>query len=439
MSGIQRRLLLLLGALIVAVSGLQFAASFSAAMTQTNRLFDAQMQQITRTLGLSHGAVFGADKDFHAQFDLVIQMWRADQVTVYQERQHSMLPPRAPLGYSNVTLANGEWRVYAAELNGGVVQVAQKLAARRAEAITLALHTLWPMLVMSLVLLGAMRTIVIVALRPLGAVRDQIARRDARALEPVDSRAAPPEIVPLLDALNGLLARVADNIALQRQFVSDAAHELRSPLTVLRMQIQMLGRAQPAADREASLAALTAAIARSSRMVEQLLQLARQDALTQDSAAPEKIELSQFAGAAIAELAGYAAAKQVELSFLDSMEVSVSGHADSLMILLRNLLDNAVRYTPAGGAVSIAVGRHGGCGVLTIADSGPGIPEADLARVTDIGSGKDLVCQFSINLIPHTIAMTTLKHLAPGKQVNLEIDLIARYVERMVSVGAAGK
>ena len=400
MNGIQRRLLLLLGALIVVVSGLQFAASFSAAMAQTNRLFDAQMRQITRTLRLSPGAVSGADKDFHAQFDLVIQLWRADQVTVYQERQHRMLPPRAPLGYSDITLANGEWRVYAAELDGGVVQVAQKLAARRTEAINLALNTLWPMLLMSLLLLGAMRWIVIVALRPLGAVRDQIARRDARALEPVDSRDAPPEIVPLLDALNGLLARVSDNIELQRQFVADAAHELRSPLTVLRMQIQMLGKDQPETDRQASLAVLAAAIARSSRMVEQLLGLARQDALGQDSAAPERIELSDFAGAAIAELAGFAASKQVELSFLDSMQVAVPGHADSLMILMRNLLDNAVRYTPAGGAVSIAVGRHGGCGVLTIADSGPGIPEADLPRVTgrfyrvpgssDSGSGLGL-------------------------------------------------
>jgi len=400
MNGIQRRLLLLLGALIVVVSGLQFAASFSAAMAQTNRLFDAQMRQITRTLRLSPGAVSGADKDFHAQFDLVIQLWRADQVTVYQERQHRMLPPRAPLGYSDITLANGEWRVYAAELDGGVVQVAQKLAARRTEAINLALNTLWPMLLMSLLLLGAMRWIVIVALRPLGAVRDQIARRDARALEPVDSRDAPPEIVPLLDALNGLLARVSDNIELQRQFVADAAHELRSPLTVLRMQIQMLGKDQPETDRQASLAVLAAAIARSSRMVEQLLGLARQDALGQDSAAPERIELSDFAGAAIAELAGFAASKQVELSFLDSMQVAVPGHADSLMILMRNLLDNAVRYTPAGGAVSIAVGRHGGCGVLIIADSGPGIPEADLPRVTgrfyrvpgssDSGSGLGL-------------------------------------------------
>jgi len=382
--GIRRRLLLLLGALIVAVSAVQFAVSFSAALAQTNRLFDAQMMQIAQSLRLSQqGAVFGADQNFHTEFDLVIQMWHAGQLTVYEEREHRMLPLRAASGYSNVTLANGEWRVYAVQREGGEVQVAQKLGARRSEAVNLALHTLWPMLLLSLVLLAAMGWIVTVALRPLDAVRAQIAKRDASALDPVDIGGAPAEVLPLLEALNGLLARVADNVGLQRQFVADAAHELRSPLTVLRMQIQMLGREQPAAERQASLEALTAAIARSSRMAEQLLGLARQDALSQSAAPAEKIELTAFAGAAIAEMAPFAAARQIELSFLDAVPVEVPGDADSLMILLRNLLDNAVRYTPPGGAVSIAVAQHDGSGVLTIADSGPGIPEAELPRVTD--------------------------------------------------------
>lgn len=383
MTGIRHRLLLLLGTLIVVVSALQFGVSFTAALDQTNRLFDEQMRQIAHTLRLSKdGTVFGADQDFHTEYDLVIQMWHADQLIVYEERQHRMLPLRAPFGYSNITLANGEWRVYAAQYHGGVVQVAQKLSMRRQEAVNLALHTLWPMLLLSLVLLAAMGWAVRFALRPLDAVRAQIASRDATALDPIALDAAPAEVLPLLQALNDLLARVADNVGLQRQFVADAAHELRSPLTVLRMQIQMLGGQQAEPERLASLAALTAAIGRSSRMAQQLLGLAQQDALD-ESASPAAIALNEFAAAAIAEMAPFAAARQIELGFLDALPVTVHGHADSLMILLRNLLDNAVRYTPAGGAVHIAVDSHHGHGVLTIADSGPGIPEAELPRVTD--------------------------------------------------------
>lgn len=384
MTRIRRRLRLMLGGLIVAVSALQFGVSFSTALDRTNRLFDEQMQQIAHSLSLSGAeALPGVEEDFHSTYDLVIQMWHAGQVTVLEDREHRSLPRRAPLGYSNVTLDNGEWRVYATRHQHGVVQVAQKLSMRRKEAISLALHTLWPMLLLSLVLLAAMAWAIKVALRPLDTVRAQIAGRDATTLSPVDISQAPAEVMPLLLALNGLLARVADNVGLQRQFVANAAHELRSPLTVLRMQIQMLGREQPTEQRQASLAVLAAAIARSSRMAEQLLGLAQQDALGQSANTATEIALGAFAADAIAEIAPFAASRQIELSFSEAAPVSLHGHADSLMILLRNLLDNAIRYTPHGGAVSIAVERHAGRGVLTIADSGPGIPEVELPRATE--------------------------------------------------------
>ena len=383
MKGIRSRLLLLLGSLIVVVSAIQFGASFSAAMAQTNRLFDAQIRQIALSLRQTQGAALAENKDFRTEYDLVIQVWRADQVTVYQERLHRLLPLRAGLGFSTESLDNGDWRIFATSFDGGVVQVAQKLAARRAEAVTLALHTLWPMLLMSFVLLAAMWWSVGLALRPLAAARDQIAQRDAHALDQVDCADAPHEIAPLLKAINDLLARVRDTIALQRQFVADAAHELRSPLTVLQMQIQMLGREQPEQARKSSLAALAGAIARSSRMVEQLLGLARQDALNKAGPDHVGVDLIQFVSAAIAEVAGFAAAKHIDLSFLEAAPVTVQADADSLMILLRNVLDNAVRYTPPDGAVTISVEQRGAQGVLTIADSGPGIAPADLARVTD--------------------------------------------------------
>ncbi len=422
MNGIRSRLLLLLGALIVAVSAIQFGVSFSAAMAQTNRLFDAQMPQIAHTLRQAAGAGVEADKQFRGEFDLVIQMWRADQVTVYQQRQHRMLPLRAALGYSNVTLANGEWRVYAEAQDGGIVQVAQKLAARRAEAVTLALNTLWPMLLMSLVLLAAMWSIVTYALRPLAAVRVQIAARDLHTLEAIDCARAPQEIVPLLDALNDLLGKARATLQLQRQFVADAAHELRSPLTVLQMQIQMLGRAQPEHARKDSLMALDSAIGRSSRMVEQLLGLARQDALSQGRAPAGKVDLVEFAAAAITEVASFAAHKQVALSFLDTAPVTVQADADSLMVLLRNLLDNAVRYTPDDGAVTIGVERRGAYGVLSIADSGPGIPEAELARVTDRfyrlpgsgESGSGLGLSIVLAVVEHLGAQLELRNSSSG-------------------------
>jgi two-component system OmpR family sensor kinase len=382
MRGIRTRLLLLLGSLIVLGNAIQFAASFSFALSQTNRLFDAQMQQVANSLRSSNSAD-NSDQDIPVNYDLVIQVWRADQVHVIEQRPYRVLPKRAPIGYSTVHLDNGDWRVFAAATATGEVQVAQKLDARRTQAVDLAVHTLRPILVMSIVLLLAMWWVVTVTLRPLAQVQKQLAQRDGTSLEPVDRAGAPVEVTPLLDAMNDLLQRVSASVSLQRQFVADAAHELRSPLTVLKVQMQLLGRNQPEASRQASLAALAGAIARSERMVEQLLALARQDALAQAQAGGDSVDLSQCALDAIAEVAVFAAGKQVELNFLDSTPVTVHADADSIMILMRNLLDNAVRYTPSGGAVNIGVERQDGLGVLTIADSGAGIPEADLARVTD--------------------------------------------------------
>lgn len=383
MNGIRHRLLLLLGAMVVAASAIQFAASFSAAMAQTNRLFDVQMQHFAQSLQMTRGMAVNAERDLPLDFDLVVQMWQADELTVYQRRQHRVLPLRSPLGYSTALLANGEWRIFAAAMDGGVVQIAQKMAARRAQAISLALNTLWPMLLIALGLLAAMRWGVAYSLRPLVMVQTQIAGRDAHDLKHIDSTRAPPEIVPLIEAINSLLNKVRLVIDSQRKFVADAAHELRSPLTVLQLQTQLLGKTQPESARKASLDALGGAIARSTRMVEQLLGLAHQDAIAQAETVRDRIDLSRYAILAIAEVADFAGTKRVDLSFLDAAMVTVCADADSLMILLRNLLDNAVRYTPPYGAVTVSVAQHGGQAVLSIADSGPGIAQAEMSRVTD--------------------------------------------------------
>jgi two-component system OmpR family sensor kinase len=383
MKSLRNRLLLLLGVAIITANLIQFAASFSAAMGQANRLFDAQMRQIAEYLILSNGSPDAEDSDIRTHFDLVVQIWRADKVKVYQERQHRMLPHRAEPGFSNVHLDNGEWRVFAAPFEGGVVQVAQKLAARQAEAITLAVNTLWPMLLVSVLLLAAMAYVVSAALRPLKSAGKELAGRDARSLDPVSVGTVPAEVQPVFLALNNLLARVSDALAQQHQFIANAAHELRSPLTVLKVQLQLLSRAGDEAARQTALQSLSQAIERSSRMVEQLLALAREDALNQTLPAPTSADLVASATEAIIDIADLAARKHIDLTFLNATPVNVAIDPDGLQILLRNLLDNAVRYTPAEGAVTISVERVGEQGILQIADSGPGIADDELAHVTE--------------------------------------------------------
>ncbi|HVL77172.1 MAG TPA: histidine kinase dimerization/phospho-acceptor domain-containing protein, partial [Noviherbaspirillum sp.] len=280
MRSLRIRLLLLLGVAIGAAAFLQFTASFRAAMQEANNLFDYHMQQMAFALQDSgfeeagwHGMAGANDEDF----EFVVQIWTDDGVRVYQSRTYRVLPERAPLGYSNVRLPNGDWRVYAVQASTRVIQVAQRIESRRSRAMALALRALWPVLAVSVLLFGAAWWVVTSALAPLNRIGHDLANRNADSLAPVSTRGVPHEVSLLVAELNSLLARVAKALQSQQRFVADAAHELRSPLTALRLQVQTLARARDDAARQQAVARLLGGVDRATRLVEQLLVLARQD------------------------------------------------------------------------------------------------------------------------------------------------------------------
>ncbi|HAL37479.1 MAG TPA: two-component sensor histidine kinase, partial [Polaromonas sp.] len=199
----------------------------------------------------------------------------------------------------------------------------------------------------------------------------------------------PDEVRPLVDELNLLFGRVRSAFDAQKNFVADAAHELRSPLTALKLQAQSLRRSDedPAA-REAGIARLNQGIDRAIRLVEQLLLLAREEAgRGQAPAADERVNLREVVKLAVADLLPQARLKHIDLGLAENhplqADVQVNGQGEALRILLRNLLDNAVKYTPASGQVDVSLHLQEGQPVLTIEDSGPGIAPGDRPRVFD--------------------------------------------------------
>jgi len=383
MRSLRVRLLLLLGLAITLAGSVQFILSFNTSMAVANRLFDDQMRQIASSLHASKGGDLDSQANFQNNFDFVIQIWRADRVQVYEERPHRALPHQTASGFSNVTLSNGEWRVFAIRSETGLIQVAQKMKARQDEAIILAINILWPIALVSLFLLGAMWWVVTKAFKPLAHVQQQLNDRGVNSLEPVSIERVPSEVAPILAELNSLLSRVSHVVQSQQQFVADAAHELRSPLTALKLQMQMLKRASTPVEREGEVQALSGGIDRSIRLVEQLLVLAHQDAIANGGSELTEVKLSECVSEVLADVAIFATEKHVELSFLDGAVVTVTTDADGFRILLRNLLDNAIRYTPAYGAVTVSVLDLERSIDVTVCDSGPGIPETELQRVTD--------------------------------------------------------
>jgi signal transduction histidine kinase len=244
-----------------------------------------------------------------------------------------------------------------------------------------------PLLLLLPLLGAAVVGVVGSGLRPLRRVASEVQRRDVHSLTPIAAARLPQEIAPLVNELNRLLMRLDEAFQTQRAFIADAAHELRSPLTALSLELQLLDRAPDEEARREALANLKAAAARAIHLVEQMLTLARNEP-REPVGELGAVALEQAVAEGIADAHALAAARHIDLS-LEEETATVRGDREALRTLVRNLVDNAVRYTPQGGSVRVrtrpgsrAPGR-GEPALLEVADSGPGIAPADRDRVFD--------------------------------------------------------
>lgn len=218
-------------------------------------------------------------------------------------------------------------------------------------------------------------------LRPLAALQAGIASRSHRDLSPLPVQNAPREVRTLVAAMNDLLARLAGAIAAQQRFIADAAHQLRTPIAGLRTQAEIALRQDDPAELRRTLAQIDTATARTAHLVNQLLSLARAEP---GAARPalQTLDLQALARDTTTEWVPRALARNIDLGFEDgAAATAVDGDAVLLRELLANLIDNAVRYTPAGGQVTVRVAGAGDTVCLSVEDTGPGIPPAERERV----------------------------------------------------------
>lgn len=380
----------LTGALLLAVlafAALQAAVTYRTARAETEALFDAQMQRIALSLSGSLGAGALSDDapaaDTPAAREMIIQIWRADGVMLYRSPQGRLLPPQTVIGFSD-TVAGGEpYRIYALRTATQVVQVAQQTEARGRMAGQLALRAVLPVALLAPVLMVIVWWVVGRAIGPIERVRRQVAARRPDDLAPLPTAGLPAEVRPLVGEMNGLLTRLSAAWDALTHFTADAAHELRSPLAALRLQAQSLQRAPDDATRAIATERLLAGIDRATRLVEQLLALARQEGAG-EGAELVSLDLTALARNALADAEPEAARHAIALT-LDAPTAHVVLRADeaALDVLLRNLLGNALRHTPPGGQVRVGVREEASVIDLTVEDSGPGIAPDERARVLD--------------------------------------------------------
>jgi two-component system, OmpR family, sensor kinase len=356
------------------------------ARDEANALFDLELKEMAASLtGAPFAAGVPAGAGGPAAGTLVIQIWDRSGVQVYLSQPERSLPQYAQLGFNTVSTRSGDWRVFSTLADEQIVQVAQPISARRELAASMALRTLVPLLTVVPFLALLVWITVTRGLRPLERVAIAVGLRSPAVLEPLVETDLPQEVQPLIAALNGLLGRLERALHAQQAFVADAAHELRTPLSALHLQAQLAERASGDADRRAAMADLRAGVQRLTRLVEQLLTLAREEpGVATRPFGP--VDLAELARAVIADHAQLAAARNIDLGFADGgagPPAIVAGDADALRTLVANLVANAVRYTPENGKIDVVAAVDDGGPALAVRDTGPGIPAAERDRVFD--------------------------------------------------------
>jgi two-component system, OmpR family, sensor kinase len=375
---------LLGGVLLVGVAG-GFVV-YRNALAEADGFFDYHLKET---------ALFLRDQPVEYQFptpippsdiayDFVVQIWTIDGRRIYIGPEQAVLPNSTALGYSTVNTSVGQWRVYGTVSPTKVVQVAQPMSVRRREAAQLALRTLAPFALL-VPLLGLLVWFAVGhALQPLQRLAKAVKARRVNELEPMSDERLPEEVRPLVGSLNDLLGRLTAALERERAFMADAAHELRTPLTALHLQLGTLARAATEGERTEAMGKLSEGVQRAIRLVEQMLALARQEPRAEP--VRTRFALDELAREVVAELVPLADARRIDLGMSEAQAVLVQGERDAVATLVRNLVDNAVRYTPPGGRVDVSVERSATVpaqALVRVVDNGPGIALEERERVFD--------------------------------------------------------
>jgi len=374
-------------AIAILAAGLVAAlASFRFAYHEAEEYQDDALRKIAEavaSVGVGEsaapkGAAVGAPRAVH-ESDSPVRIFRL-RAGQGADRP-SWLPVDLAIGFHTLSDSGSPMRVFVQDSGAGTrFAVAQATEVRDESAFDSALYSLVPLVVLLPLLAGLTIYIVRAEFAPVRKLARRLLSQPADQPEPLPDAGLPAEVASFVQAINGLLARVRQLLDEQRRFIADAAHELRTPLTALSLQAQNLGNVRSLAEMNDRMAPLLAGIDRVRQLTEQLLTLARTQAAPRSF---EPVDLSRLSCEVIADCLHLAQAKGIDLGMEESARLTISANAEILRLILRNALENAVRYTPDGGEVNLRLALEDGCVTVEVTDSGPGIPEAERSRVFD--------------------------------------------------------
>ena len=383
MISIRRTAFVWLAGLMAIIGVCAATTSYLLARNEASDFLDNQLRQIALYVGDAppvpvDGPVGSVPHD--PEDDFVIQVWDADGRPMRQSQRSVDIPRQQATGLADISTADNEWRVYTLATPDRTVQVSQAMSVRQELAANAALQAALPIAVLIPLSLLTLNWIIDRIMARLNRLAVTVASRDTTADDPVLIDDVPAEVIPFVSSINLLLARLRALLERQRRFVSDAAHELRTPLSALQIQIDNLRHDDRDGRFSQRLAELEAGIGRATSLVSKLLRLARYDA-REPAPAPGPVDLVQLAVDTVARLTPLAGSRSIDLGITRRDEAVAIGALADFEIILDNLVENAVRYTPPGGTVDVAVEVTGQEARIEVRDTGPGIAEEEMPRV----------------------------------------------------------
>lgn len=373
-------------------------AMYWAAEKEDERLLDSRLEDLARTvLSFSEHEITeilgeGRTEMMHTETAATLgsryryQIWTRHGTLLLHSYKASKTAPMQPLrqlGFSTQRIEDEDFRVFALEGNGGemVIQVAECLDERES-AIGVVSAYFIAFLVLPITLIFALAWWMLRrSLRAIDASAEQLSTRSPIDLTPVVAVDPPLELQPMINSINTLLERVDRTLSLERGFTAVAAHELRTPLAGLRAQAQIAATAASPEELAQALALVMNGVDRASHLLDQLLDLARMESAASEAERHRKsVDLARLYETVLGDLGNLVDRRGLRLE-ADFMEPRIVAMELGMLLLLRNLLGNAVRYTPVGGRIVVSTRREGGEIALTVDDSGPGIPAESRVRV----------------------------------------------------------
>lgn len=431
-NSIKRFLLVYISLAVLVIYVLISMASYWISKEELDELYDANLQQVANAIAAQHLAIhdvthiynnhqLGSGSRIEGEEEFYVRVLAEDGKALYISHPYTKVPLPSSVGFSTQKYKSKQWRLYVVKAKNETIQVAQSIRLRKNTIKETAISLMTSQLVFIPVLVLLIFLAIRKAIFPLLALSKDIQNRQSTDLRPFEVDNLPDEIKPLVQSLNMFMDKVSSMVSVLKRFTSDAAHELRTPITSLKLQLAVLEQSTSSEEKEAAIQHLKSGINRSEQLVSQLLTLARLEPDNQ-SRQTGVVDLQKLIKECFEDLLPLARDKSIDLGLDKTDHYEINGVQTEIKILMINIIENAIRYTPVGGTIDVSLLNLNDKVVFEVRDTGPGIPDSDFERVFERfyrgenqhiqGSGLGL--SIVKEIVDHHGARVELANLKPG-------------------------